>query len=190
MKKLWSNLKSTILSGILFLLPVFVVMLILQKLYGKLTGFGAQMASMLGLKSVAGIGAASIATTVILLALFYLSGLIVKVAFISNFMGWVEKTFLQHIPGYLGYKVKMEEKLLPKMENRTAALIQVGEILRPGFLVNRDQGKCVVFVPNTPDTNTGEVWVVEESRVRELGKADDAFLNGIRHSGRGLKFNS
>ena len=187
MKKLWNNIKSTILSGILFLLPVFVVLLIIQKLYGKLTGFGGQLASLLGVKSVAGIGAASIATTFILLALFYGCGLVVKVAFISNFMNWVERNFLQHIPGYTGYKVKMEEKLLPKNEARTAALIQVGELRRPGFLVSRNEGKCVVFIPNTPDTNTGEVWVVDESKVQDLGKADDAFLNGIRYSGRGLR---
>jgi uncharacterized membrane protein len=70
MKKFFKSLKTTIISGIIFLLPVFVVLIIIQKLYSKLTGFGAQLAALLGIKSVAGIGATSIATTFILLGLF------------------------------------------------------------------------------------------------------------------------
>jgi uncharacterized membrane protein len=187
MKAFFQNLKTTIIAGVIFLLPVFGVLMLLQKLYGKLTGFGSQMAALLGIKSVAGIGATSIATTLILVALFYVSGLMVKVTFMVKFRNWVESNLLQYIPGYLGYKVKMEEKLLPRIEARTAALVHAGEIMRPGFLVSRSAGKCVVFIPNTPDTNTGEVWVVDENKVQDLGKADDAFLNGIRYSGRGLR---
>jgi len=187
MKKFIQNLKTTIIAGIIFLLPVFGVLMLLQKLYGKLTGFGSQVAALLGIKSVAGVGATSIATTFILVGLFYVSGLMVKVTFMANFRNWVESNLLQYIPGYLGYKVKMEEKLLPRIEARTAALVRVGEIMRPGFLISRSEGKCVMFIPNTPDTNTGEVWIVDESKVQDLGKADDAFLNGIRYSGRGLR---
>jgi len=187
MKKFFKSLKTTIISGIIFLLPVFVVLIIIQKLYSKLTGFGAQLAALLGIKSVAGIGATSIATTFILLGLFYLCGMVVKVTFISDMRNWLEANLLMHIPGYLGYKVKMEEKLLPKIEDRTAVFVNVGGINRPGYLVSKSSGKCVVFIPNTPDTTTGEVWVVSDNQVQELGTADEAFMNGIRHSGRGMR---
>jgi uncharacterized membrane protein len=187
MKKIASHLRNTVIAGIVLLIPVFVIIVIIQNMYGKLTGFGKQLSAFLGIKSVAGIGAASIATTLILIVLFYAFGLLVQVSLVTRFKNWIENNLLQYIPGYLGYKVKMEEKLMPKGETKIAALVTVGEIIRPGFLMHRSAGKCVVFIPNTPDTNTGEVWVVEEGRVKELGVADQAFVNSIRHSGKGME---
>lgn len=186
MKIFFNHLRSTIISGIVFLIPVFVIIVILQNLFSKLTGFGKQLSSMLGIKSVAGVGAATIGTTIVLLLSFYLFGLLFRFAMFSSFRNWIDK-WLMYIPGYVNYKVKMEEKLMPKVEARIAAMIRTGDVERPGFLVHRENGKCTVFVPNTPDTDSGQVWVVDNHQVRELGIADAAFLNGIRHSGKNLK---
>jgi uncharacterized membrane protein len=142
---------------------------------------------MLGIKSVAGVGAATIGTTIVLILSFYGFGLLYRIAMFTSLRNWVDKG-LMFIPGYVSYKVKMEEKLMPKAENRTAALVRTGDVERPGFLVHRDKTKCTVFIPNTPDTDTGQVWIVDEDQVKELGTADASFLNGIRHSGRNLKF--
>lgn len=186
MKQFLAHIRNTVISGIILLLPVFVVIIIVQKMFAKLTGFGKQLSDFLGLKSIGGVGAASIATTFILVTAFYLVGLLVRFTMVTNIRNWIENNLLQYIPGYLGYKVKMEEKLMPKADERIAALISVNGITRPGFLVSREGDQCVVFMPNTPDTNAGEVWVVKAEQVKELGKADAAFLNSIRHSGKGL----
>jgi uncharacterized membrane protein len=187
MKILFQHLKSTIISGIVFLIPVFVIIVILQNLFAKLTGFGKQLSAMLGIKTVAGVGAATIGTTIVLILAFYGFGLLFRIAMFSSLRNWIDKG-LMFIPGYVNYKVKMEEKLMPKTESRVAAFIRTGDIERPGFLVHREKNKCTVFIPNTPDTDTGQVWIVDEHQVRELGTADAAFLNGIRHSGKNLRF--
>lgn len=186
MKQFLAHVRNTVISGIILLLPVFVVIIIVQKMFAKLTGFGKQLSDFLGLKTIGGVGAASIATTFILVTAFYLVGLLVRFTMVTNIRNWIENNLLQYIPGYLGYKVKMEEKLMPKADERIAALISVNGITRPGFLVSREGDQCVVFMPNTPDTNAGEVWVVKAEQVKELGKTDAAFLNSIRHSGKGL----
>lgn len=188
MKKIFSHFRDTILSGIIFLVPVFVIIVIIQKFYGKLTGFGQQLATMLGIKTVAGVGAAAIGTTILMVVFFYACGLLVKFTMFTNLRSWLENRVLVYIPGYLNYKVKMEEKLMPKTENRVAALIRTGDIDRPGFLMHREKSKCTVFIPNTPDTDSGQVWIVDEHQVKELGIADKNFLDGIRHSGKNLKF--
>lgn len=186
MKKVLDKIRNTVIAGIVFLIPVFVIIIILEKFYGKMTGFGAQLANFLGIGSFAGVGAASIATTLILLALFYVSGLLVRLSFLTKASAWVEKNVLQFIPGYLGYKVKMEEKLLPRQEPKVPVLVTIGEITRPAYLKSRDNGKCVVFVPNTPDPNSGEIWVVSETVVKELPMAEKAFSAAIMHGGKGL----
>jgi uncharacterized membrane protein len=73
------------------------------------------------------------------------------------------------------------------VENRVAALIKTGDLERPGFLVHREKNKCIVFVPNSPDADSGQVWIVEDHQVKELGTADAVFVTAIRHSGKNLK---
>jgi uncharacterized membrane protein len=175
-----------VISGIIFLIPVFVIIVILQKLFTTMKGLGQQLANLLGIKTVAGFGGATIGTTILLLATFYACGLLVRFTMFTAMRSWLENKLLMHIPGYLGYKVKMEEKLLPKTEKRVAALVTTADITRPGFLVARENGRCTVFIPNTPDTDTGQVWIVNEGQVKELGIAEKSFIDGIRHSGKGL----
>jgi uncharacterized membrane protein len=186
MKGFFQHLRGTIISGIIFLVPVFVIIVIIQNLFAKLTGFGKQLSSILGIKSVAGVGATTIGTTIVLLLAFYFFGILFRFAMFTRFRSWIDKG-LMFIPGYVNYKVKMEEKLMPKVENRVAALIKTGDLERPGFLVHREKNKCIVFVPNSPDADSGQVWIVEDHQVKELGTADAVFVTAIRHSGKNLK---
>jgi uncharacterized membrane protein len=186
MNKAMKHIKETVISGIIFLIPVFVIIMIFQNLHAKLTGFGVHLAKFLGLKAIGSIGAVSIATSLILAALLYGCGLLVKLTMVSKVRNWLDTHVLQFIPGYLNYKVKMEEKLMPKIEERPPVLVKIGNAERPGFLTDQTGSKCVVFIPSAPDINIGEVWVVDEANITKLGTAEKAFKAGIMHSGKGL----
>ena len=34
-----------------------------------------------------------------------------------------------------------------------------------GFLIHSEEGKSTVFMPSTPDTDYGEVWVVDTKKL-------------------------
>ncbi|MCU0380014.1 MAG: hypothetical protein MUE58_02385 [Chitinophagaceae bacterium] len=187
MKSFFEGIRNTILSGIIFLLPVFAVIYILQKVWKGLTGFGAQLAGFLGIKSVAGLGAASLMTSIILLLLFYGCGLLVRFAMIGSIRNWIERNMLQYIPGYLKYKVKMEEKLLPPEDARQSVLVHLHDAWKPGLLISTDNGQATVFLPGTPDTDNGEVWVVEEKNLRLLQMSAKELKGSLQMSGRGLR---
>jgi uncharacterized membrane protein len=186
MKAFFDKFKNTILSGILFFLPVFFLVGLIQKLWQSLTGFGAKLASLVGVKSIAGIGAASLLTTILLILIFYICGLLVQLAFIGKFKSWIENTLLQYIPGYLTYKVKMEEKLFKKDDVRQPVLVISSEMARPGLLIETVGKSATVYIPNSPDTNNGEVWVVDTSSIRFLQGDAKALLKSIQYSGKGL----
>jgi uncharacterized membrane protein len=186
MKKFFDSLRSTILAGIIFLIPIFVLILLLEKAYKALSGFGAQLSDFLGLKSIGGVGAVSIATTLILMAIFYFCGLLVRIAMFTNMRAWVENNVLQYIPGYLNYKVQMEEKITKRKQPDQPALVRVGEVSRPCLLVETSGSKCTVFVPNTPDTHSGEVWIVDKEQVTVLAMTDKVFTTSLQRSGKGL----
>lgn len=186
MSKVLQHIRTTVASGILFLIPAFVMVMIFQNLYTRLTGFGAHLAKFLGLPSIGHLGAVSIATSLIIIALMYLSGLLVKISKVSQFRNWLDENVLQFIPGYINYKVKMEEKVMQKTDHRPPVLVKVGDISRPGFLTDTTGQLCVVYIPSAPDTNIGEVWVVPESQVTQLSTPEGAFKQAIMHNGKNL----
>lgn len=186
MNKVLQHIRTTVASGLLFLIPAFVLVMIFQNLYVKLSGFGVHLAKFLGLPSIGHIGAVSIATSLIIITLVYLSGLLVKISKVSQFRNWLDENVLQYIPGYINYKVKMEEKVLQKTDHRPPVLVQVGDISRPGFLTETKEQLCIVYIPGAPDTNTGEIWVVPEKQVTILNTTESTFKQAIMHNGKNL----
>jgi hypothetical protein len=187
MKKFLENSRNTILSGILFFLTIFFLLGLIQKVWQSLTGFGAKLAAFVGVKSVAGVGAASIVTTLLLILIFYICGLLVRFAFIGKFRNWIENTLLQYIPGYLTYKVKMEEKLIKKADERKPVLVVTPNGSRPGLLIESAGRSATVYLPNTPDTNNGQVWVVDLSNIRHLKGDAKSLLKSVQYSGKGMQ---
>jgi uncharacterized membrane protein len=186
MKKFLENSRNTILSGILFFLPIFFLLGLIQKVWHSLTGFGAKLAALVGVKSVAGIGAASIVTTLLLILIFYICGLLVRFAFIGKFRNWIENTLLQYIPGYLTYKVKMEEKLIKKADTRQPVLVITPIGKRPGLLIESTAQSATVYLPNTPDTNNGQVLIVDLSTIRHIKGDAKSLLKSVQYSGKGI----
>lgn len=184
MKKLLSHIRFTMTSGTILVIPVFALFLILREFYARLKGFGARLSELLGLESVAGLWAVALGTMLVLLLLFYIGGLLVRVSMLTRATAWLEDNFLQFIPGYLGYKVKMEEKVSQGKRHKQPVLVTVDRVTRPGFLKGRDNGRCIVFIPNTPDINNGEVWIVDEEHVREINASLAEFKTAIMHGGR------
>lgn len=187
MKSFLEKIRNTILSGIIFLIPVFALILLEHKIWKGMTGFGQQLANLLGITTVAGVGAASVMTTVILLLLFYVCGLLVRFAMVSSISKWMDRNLLQYIPGYVKYKVKMEEKLLPPEDLRQTVLVHIQDAWKPGLVMGRNNGNATVFLPSTPDTDNGEVWVVEEKNLRPLQMSVEELIGSLQMSGRGLK---
>jgi len=186
MQKFIKHIRETVVSGLILLIPAFVLIVLIQKLYRSMTGFGSKVSDMLGIKSVAGIGAASIATTIILIGIFYGCGLLVRFAFVTRFKDWLEQSLLQYIPGYLSYRANMQEKLEKKTEVKKAIMARIYNGWRPGYLVSRQPEGTVVFIPESPEVNKGAIWVLEEKDVREIGLADKAFMASLQ-SGKGLR---
>ncbi len=159
---------------------------LIQKVWQGLTGFGTKLANFVGVKGIAGVGAASIVTTILLIIIFYICGLLIRFAFIGKFRNWIENTLLQYIPGYLTYKVKMEEKLIKKADERRPVLVVTPNGSRPGLLIETTGQSATVYLPNTPDTNNGQVWVVDLSNIRHLKGDAKSLLKSVQYSGKGM----
>lgn len=186
MQKRIAGFRNIIISGILFLLPVFVVAYLVQKIWKGLTGFGTKLAKTLGLETVNGISVSPIITTLVLIAIFFFCGLLVEFAKIGRFRTWLENAFLKYIPGYVKYKVKMEEKLLPPDDTRIPVFVQLNNAWKPGFLIEKHEGRSVVFMPHTPETDTGDIWLIDDEKIQPAQMDARKFKKALELSGYGL----
>jgi uncharacterized membrane protein len=186
MKQVFDKFRNTILSGIILFLPLFFLIEIIKKLWYSLTGYGAKIAGLVQFKIVTGVAATSIITTMLIILIFYISGLLVRFAFIGKFKNWIEDSLLQYIPGYLTYKVKVEAKLVKKSEEWPPVMVKTTEGFRPALLIEVSDQMSTVYFPNCPDTNYGVIWLVDSVNVKKLSGDANTLLKSVQYSGKGL----
>jgi uncharacterized membrane protein len=186
MKKIIEQLKSRVLAGIVFMIPVFVVITIVQKLWKGLSGIGNSIAVSLGLKTLIGSASVTLSTTILLVLVFYAVGWLVRFSLLTKFRDWIEQSLLQFIPGYLSYKAKMQEKLLPKKDARQPVLVDYGTYRQPGLLIETRADDAIVFFPNAPDSNNGQTHVVNTQQLVPLPSDAAMLLKSLQACGKNL----
>ena len=186
MKKFLNHIKSRVLAGVIFLIPLFAIILIIQKLWKTLTGAGNYLVQLFGLKSLLGSNSVTIATAVLLVILFYFFGWLVKFSSLNRVRDWMETTLLQYIPGYLTYKAQLQEKVNPKQDSRIPVCVNTVSGKRPGLLVEEQAENVIIFFPNSPDSNNGEVMIVPKQQVTKLNMDAASFIKSMQKFGKGL----
>lgn len=174
------------LAGIIFIIPVFVIITIVQKLWTSLNSIGSLAVEKFGLKNLLGTQTVTLATALLLVAVFYFLGWLVKFKLLNRFKDWIENSVLQYIPGYLSYKAKMQEKLLPKKDARQPVIVDFGSYQSPGLLIEMQSDNAIVFFPNAPDSNNGQIRVVKAEKIIQLKSDASALLKSMQACGKGL----
>lgn len=185
-KNLWDHIKQQVLAGIIFLIPVFVIITIVQKIWKGLSGIGNSIAESLGLKSLIGSSSVTLSTTLLLVILFYAVGWLVRFSLLTRFRDWIEQTILQYIPGYLAYKAKMQEKLLPKKDSRKPAWISFNHYRRPGLIIEESGNEAIVYFPNSPDSNNGQIMAVQMQQITLMDIDSSALIKQLQANGKSL----
>jgi hypothetical protein len=190
MKRLLANLRQTVIAGFFFLFPLYVVFIVTSKAWTSLTSIGSKLASMFGVKTVLGVGGTTLFSSLLIIAIWLLCGLLVRVSFISAFSRAVERTISTLIPSYASYRAIAEEKIAHKTRilPYASALLKQGDCLQPAFVVDKDdEGNFVLFLPDIPETSRGQVLIVRANNVRLVPSLTANELDAIlKKMGKGL----
>jgi len=180
------KVKENCISGILFLLPVLILLLLVKKVFGYFAKFGAGIAKMMGLDQVLGENAANFMGALILFIFVYICGYLVRLAFFKRISESIDAKLKEVIPGYEKHKETATKSLInePKEETDLPVLIKFGEYWQPGFLVEQDAENAVVTVPKM---EVGEIYIVPIQNVKILKEtALNELKATIKSSGKGL----
>lgn len=188
MSDYFEKVKQNCISGILFLLPVLILLLLLKKVFGYFSKFGGGIAKTIGLDKTMGPIAADFVGALILLLVIYGCGYLVRLAFFQRISDGIDAKLKEVIPGYEKHKEIAKKQLVdePKVETDIAVLVQFGEYWQPGFLVEQnDQGEAVVKIPYS-DGN-GIICIVPIQKIKILKDTTLAAMKAtVKASGKGL----
>ena len=190
MKAFLAKFRDITISGIVALLPLYVFLIVINKAWKSLSSIGTGVAQILGMKSVLGVGGATVFSGLLIVTIWLVTGLLVRYSFLGAVSKAAEKQLSKYVPDYESYKAKAEEKLQQKVRilPYTSALIRWEEYRQPAYLVEQDQeGNCVVFLPEIPETNKGHVLLARQDQVRIVESMTANQLDAsLKKAGRGL----
>jgi hypothetical protein len=190
MRQFFTNLRCLARDGFVFLLPVYVLFLIITKAWTSLSSVGTSIAAMFGMKSILGVGTSTAISGILLIGTWIVCGLLVRLSLVAAFNRTVEKWLSKYIPGYDTYKTIAEEKLHNKVKSLSygSALVKQGEYWQPAYVVEHDDsGNYLLFLPNVPDTSSGHVLLAAEGQVRIVSSLTAHQLDSsLKNLGKGL----
>jgi uncharacterized membrane protein len=190
MKSLFANIRSVAVAGFLFLLPVYVLLVIITKAWASLSSVGTSLAKVFGLQSMLGVGGSTAVSGVLLILIWIACGLLVRLSFVDALNKGIERLLIKYIPGYSTYKAIAEDKLHQRTRTLPYASVLVRGDLgwQPAYLIEQDvDGHCVLFVPRAPDTSAGSVLLVSREQLRFLPAIPANELDAsLKKMGKGL----
>lgn len=159
-------IKTNITYGLIVLVPVAIIVLLLAKIVEVLEAVGQP----LGLQSVLGTAVAIVVGVLLLLALCFLVGALVRSRRTGISFERIEAVLLSKIPGYevLGNVLKGfaddQNRFPPVLVN----LYGPGAAVFGMIMDENEDGTLTVFIPASPALTVGAVHVVAPDRVTRL----------------------
>ncbi len=167
-------LKTTIIGGTSFLLPVALVIFILSYALRAVKRVATPISNGLHLDQLgdlAGIGAATVLSVLVLVLISFAAGVAARTAFGRRVAHWSESSLLGRLPHY--QLVKSMAEGLAHIESESGlkpALVNIEDGWQIGYLLEHLENDWVaVFLPQAPTPMSGNIMYFPAHRVRPIG---------------------
>ncbi len=166
-------LKTTIIGGVLFLLPLSIVLLLLAYVLRLASKVAQPISDHLGLHQwgdFAGIGIVTVLSALLLVLVAFAAGIAARTYLGERVTRWFEGSLLGRLPQY--QMIKSMAEGLTQLENAHGirpALISIEGGWQIGYVIEPLEGGWLsVFLPQAPTPMSGNVMYFPADRVRPL----------------------
>ncbi len=170
MKSIMSFIKTTLIGGLFFVIPLVLLALIIGKVLDVFRKLVAPIADKIPIEAIGGITISRIIALLILLLVCFIAGLFANTKKIKEFRKWIETNILSHIPGYTLLKGMTESAAgIESDDLKDVVLVNIEEVWQIGFLMDEiDDELCSVYIPGAPNPMSGDVFFVKNERLKIL----------------------
>ncbi|QSW90930.1 DUF502 domain-containing protein [Flavobacterium endoglycinae] len=189
MKSIFKIIKATFLGGILFLAPLVVLLIILEKGYHIIQKVTLPLVSNLPRVHVLGLALQELFGILLIIIFCFIAGVLAKTTLAQKLILKIENSILSFIPGY-SFMKGINENIMGIESNKDLKVILVPTDAgwQFAFLIEQiDENNFTVFVPDAPNPWSGSVVFVEKKDIREVGISQKEALACIRKLGYGSK---
>jgi uncharacterized membrane protein len=165
MKPLAEFTKTTLVGGLLIILPIYVALLLLLKAAKGLLGLLEPVSSRIPAEQFRGIAA-----ILLLVVICFVVGIIVRTGPGLRAKNAVEQAVFEKMPGYTFLR-GLTKRLTGSSEEQTLqpALVEIEEALVPAFIVEElEDGSYTVLVPSAPTPMAGSIYILPRERVHPV----------------------
>jgi uncharacterized membrane protein len=180
-------LRATLVGGLLFLLPVVLIVIVLNHAMQLAVKVAKPISSLLPVEAVIGIRGETCLAVLLLILLSLGAGLVAQTKAGKRILSWSENSFLGGLPQYQVMK-SMAEGLahVESAESVHPALVSIEDGWQMGYLLEPlEKGWVAVFLPQAPTPMSGNVMYLPADRVRPLGITMVQAMAIVKHIGVG-----
>lgn len=187
MKNIYNFVKNIIIGGVLFFIPLIILIVILQKALQLAAVLVVPIIKLLNITQIFGIGVEIIISIVIIFFILYLAGLIARTKKARELVLKLEDKLLSKVPGY--EMIKNTGASFVGFEENTSyktVLARIEDAWQYGFLVEEIEcEQYVVYIPGAPNTMSGSVYILENNRIKRTDIPLSAAMKCLRGLGKG-----
>ncbi len=180
--------KTTVIGGLVFLVPLFILVLLVTKAVTVLQRLAQPLAAHLPVNTAFGVLVADIVVLVLVVLACFLAGLLARVTVAKRLVKKAEAGVLWRIPGY-GFIKGLTDSLdnSASTSSLRPVLVHFDDAAQLGFEVDQvADGRKVVYIPSAPDPRAGEVLVMDQDRVEDVPITFIEAITAQRALGRGI----
>lgn len=166
MKTLAEFTRTTLIGGVLIILPVYVAVLLLAKAVAGLLALLAPVTAQIP----AGVQFRQVIAALLLIAACFFMGLIVRTGPGLRAKNACERAVLERLPGYAFFR-GLARRLTGHRDEHTMepCLAEIEEALVPAFIVETlENDQYTVFVPSAPTPMAGSIYILPTERVHPV----------------------
>jgi uncharacterized membrane protein len=178
-------LVTTLVGGLLIVLPIYLTVLVLLKGMQSAAALVRPLAMLLP----AWLPAENFMSLALVLVVCFLIGIAVRTRVGGILRHWMDRAVFERLPGYGLFRGLTQRLAGEGRENVwKPALVEIEEALVPAFIIEEvADDRFTVFVPSVPTPLAGAVYIISRERVHPLDVSFTQAIGSISRWGSGSK---
>ena len=181
-------ISTTIIGGLLFLVPVGFLAFVLFKIFGYMMVIADPMANWLPIDTIGGVALANLIAVLAIILICFVAGLIARNTLATGLVKKLESKVLMKIPGYA--MVKGIKGGFDKTESNhfKPVALTLGTAERIGFEIQKlSDGRSIVFIPSVPNAFSGITQILPADQISYLDVPITQVMEFVEKYGVGVE---
>jgi len=190
MKFLAEFFKTTVVGGLVVILPLMILYLIFSELVDLLVQLTEPITKELPFPAMVNVICATLIAVTVAVMFCFLTGLIVRTSWGGATKDWVEKKLLSRMPIYSMIKNLTHRFVGQSGEQFAPAEVDLygSDSRLLGFIVEvLPDERVVVFIPFAPAATVGQVHILPQERIQKLDATLGSVVNSVTQWGVGTR---